>query len=385
MCNSYIVLILFFLSAYYTFLINCPVIWCLHTNKRRPCSSTLSGHPSSSFETGWQYATEGKKCSSFDCVCKALGVEFDLAKSGERTLAIRNTEQRVQDLQAMIQATIESGTLGKQSALVLRGKVGFADSFLHGRLRSLLLKQLSEHAYSRTVKPSQLVNWFCRWAWCCIASHWPAGQRETFTAVVCLYRCCVWAWLQSWWLGCCVVWLSGRLRCVVWFSCGPVGLPSFWTREETYNNIWTGTLCCSFGVGFLGRQNARWPPNLLWRQWWCKVFSHSWFVFEPCCITHNSWSATSTGKPKTICAFGLRLKQTSVTSPPEGLTIHCYLDGALAWFETMRLKGCRDALAPLVKTRALAIRFSSACQLWPTWEIWRWNWVYSSSCHVELV
>jgi hypothetical protein len=91
-------------------------------------------------------------------VCRALGVEFDLAKSGERTLAIRNTEQRVQDLQAMIQATIESGTLGKQSALVLRGKVGFADSFLHGRLRSLLLKQLSEHAYSRTVKPSQLVN-----------------------------------------------------------------------------------------------------------------------------------------------------------------------------------------------------------------------------------
>ena len=26
------------------------VIWCLHTNKRRPCSSTLSGHPSSSFD-----------------------------------------------------------------------------------------------------------------------------------------------------------------------------------------------------------------------------------------------------------------------------------------------------------------------------------------------
>ena len=25
------------------------VIWCLHTDKRRPCSSTLSGHPSSSF------------------------------------------------------------------------------------------------------------------------------------------------------------------------------------------------------------------------------------------------------------------------------------------------------------------------------------------------
>ena len=49
MCNSYIVLILLFLSAYNTSLIYCPVIWCLHINKRRPCSSTLSGHPSFSF------------------------------------------------------------------------------------------------------------------------------------------------------------------------------------------------------------------------------------------------------------------------------------------------------------------------------------------------
>ena len=45
----YIVWILLFSSAYNTSLIYCFVIWCLHTNKRRPCSSTLSGHPSSSF------------------------------------------------------------------------------------------------------------------------------------------------------------------------------------------------------------------------------------------------------------------------------------------------------------------------------------------------
>ena len=44
----YIVLILLFSTAYNTSLIYCFVIWCLHTNKRRPCSSTLSGHPSSS-------------------------------------------------------------------------------------------------------------------------------------------------------------------------------------------------------------------------------------------------------------------------------------------------------------------------------------------------
>ena len=44
----YFVLILLFSTAYNTSLIYCFVIWCLHTYKRRPCSSTLSGHPSSS-------------------------------------------------------------------------------------------------------------------------------------------------------------------------------------------------------------------------------------------------------------------------------------------------------------------------------------------------
>ena len=109
--------------------------------------------------TGWQYATEGKKCTSFDRVCRALGVEFDLGKSGERILMIQNTEQRIQDLTVLITSTLESGVLGKQSALVLRGKLGFADSFLHGRLGALLLKQLSEHAYGRASKiPPELAT-----------------------------------------------------------------------------------------------------------------------------------------------------------------------------------------------------------------------------------
>jgi hypothetical protein len=101
--------------------------------------------------TGWQFATDGKS-TLFDKVCKALGVEFDLSRSGERLLAIRNTEQRIQDLKAMVASTLKSGHLGKNEALMLRGKLGFADSFLHGRLGALVLKQLSEHAYGRSPK-----------------------------------------------------------------------------------------------------------------------------------------------------------------------------------------------------------------------------------------
>lgn len=42
--------------------------------------------------------------------------------------------------------------LTKPEVLVLRGKLGFADSFVHGRLGSLVLKKLAEHAYDRSAK-----------------------------------------------------------------------------------------------------------------------------------------------------------------------------------------------------------------------------------------
>ena len=58
----YIVLILLFSTAYNTSLIYCFVIWCLHTNKRRPCSSTLSGHPSSSCCAGTSVTRLKPRC-----------------------------------------------------------------------------------------------------------------------------------------------------------------------------------------------------------------------------------------------------------------------------------------------------------------------------------
>jgi len=102
--------------------------------------------------TGWKFDMDGKKATSFGAICKALGVQFDLSSSGERVLMVKNTEQRIADLLAMLHATLKSGELGKQDALILRGKLGFADSFLHGRLGLLILKQLSEHAYGRSAK-----------------------------------------------------------------------------------------------------------------------------------------------------------------------------------------------------------------------------------------
>lgn len=98
--------------------------------------------------TGWEYATEGKKKTEFSDVCAALGVEFNFSMSEQRIMHVYNTKKRVEDLIALIDAVLQNRTLSKQESLVLRGKLGFADSYLHGRLGLVVLKQLVDHAYS---------------------------------------------------------------------------------------------------------------------------------------------------------------------------------------------------------------------------------------------
>lgn len=102
--------------------------------------------------TGWEFARTGKKSTEFGLVCKALGVEFNFALAGERVLQVGNTATRRDEIIAMISAALDKSCLDKATCLTLRGKLGFADSFLHGRLGALVLKRLSEHAYGRTSK-----------------------------------------------------------------------------------------------------------------------------------------------------------------------------------------------------------------------------------------
>eukprot|EP00435_Cladocopium_sp_Y103_P065769 s873_g27.t1 len=82
--------------------------------------------------------------------CKALGVAFDFSRSELRILSVANTEARKLELVQQLEEALTLGKLDKQLCLVLRGKLGFADSFLHGRLGKLVLKKLIDHAYGRT-------------------------------------------------------------------------------------------------------------------------------------------------------------------------------------------------------------------------------------------
>ena len=98
--------------------------------------------------TGWLYAKQGKKATVFDSICKALGVQFNFDRSKDFLMHIENTEARKKEICDLIGAALESGRLGKAESLILRGKLGFADSFIHA------LKKLSEHAYGRSSKLS---------------------------------------------------------------------------------------------------------------------------------------------------------------------------------------------------------------------------------------
>ena len=100
--------------------------------------------------TGWKYAKDGKKSTTFSSICKALGVEFDFSRSEHKILQVANTESRRMELMEQLKEALQKGKLSKPECLVLRGRLGFADSFLHGRIGKLTLKRLIDHAYGRS-------------------------------------------------------------------------------------------------------------------------------------------------------------------------------------------------------------------------------------------
>ena len=62
-------------------------------------------------------------------------------------LDVKNTEKRIMDLTEQLEQVLQR-SLNPHETLKLKGRLGFADGFLHGRLGALVLKRLVDHAYS---------------------------------------------------------------------------------------------------------------------------------------------------------------------------------------------------------------------------------------------
>ena len=104
--------------------------------------------------TGWSFARDGKKATACGRHCEALGVHFDLESSGEHVLRVNNTSKRVTEICDQIPLVFREKKMDKKLALQLRGRLGFADTYLHGRFGALLMKHLIDHAYSSTTQVS---------------------------------------------------------------------------------------------------------------------------------------------------------------------------------------------------------------------------------------
>ena len=105
--------------------------------------------------TGWAFARDGKKATVFNRHCEALGVHFDLESSGEHVLRVNNASKRAAEICDQIQLVFREKKMDNKLALQLRGRLGFADTFLHGRFGALLMKHLIDHAYSSSINVSE--------------------------------------------------------------------------------------------------------------------------------------------------------------------------------------------------------------------------------------
>lgn len=98
---------------------------------------------------GMRLSSSERKNHPFSETFSALGVGFDLTKTLQQILMIRNTEDRVADLTSRIDKILESGKIDPKEAKSFRSRLNFADGQLYGRTMASVLKDLGRYESSR--------------------------------------------------------------------------------------------------------------------------------------------------------------------------------------------------------------------------------------------
>ena len=60
-----------------------------------------------------------------------------------------NTERRLHESIGFVRAVSMAGTLSKKDSLVLRGRLGYCDAFIFGRIGKMALQNITRHAYTK--------------------------------------------------------------------------------------------------------------------------------------------------------------------------------------------------------------------------------------------
>ena len=110
---------------------------------------------------GWAFDKVGPKSDDFSSSVAALGVIFDLSHTSVGRLLVGNTERRLHESIDFVRAVSMAGTLSKKDSLVLRGRLGYCDAFIFGRIGKMALQNITRHAYTKpfsSVADKQLLD-----------------------------------------------------------------------------------------------------------------------------------------------------------------------------------------------------------------------------------
>ena len=93
------------------------------------------------------FRPRGPKSDEISRLVMALGVQFDLSGCADGVLKVCNTEKRIKETTELLDQVLAACSLDKKSALTLRGRLAFCDSFIFGRLGKIALQNITRHAY----------------------------------------------------------------------------------------------------------------------------------------------------------------------------------------------------------------------------------------------
>ena len=102
---------------------------------------------------GWAFDKMGPKSDDFSSSVAALGVIFDLSHTSVGRLLVGNTEKRLHESIDFVRKVAMAGTLSKKDSLVLRGRLGYCDAFIFGRIGKVALQNITRHAYTKPFSP----------------------------------------------------------------------------------------------------------------------------------------------------------------------------------------------------------------------------------------
>ena len=94
------------------------------------------------------------KSDDFSNSVAALGVIFDRSHTSVGRLLVGNTEKRLQESIAFVQMVTRAGILSKKDSLVLRGRLGYCDALIVGRIGKVALQNITRHAYAKPFVPA---------------------------------------------------------------------------------------------------------------------------------------------------------------------------------------------------------------------------------------